>query len=288
MAPKRRPGRKARSRRPRRERRVTPGLPPTWTERLARWGYAAKGVVYLVIGISGLLVALGLAEQVRGSPGAMRAIVRLPLGRALGAAMLIGLIAYAALSLVAAVRDPEGNGRGLRGFVARAVDAGAGLVYAALAASALRLLVDPRYDAGSLSTVVATRVLVLPAGGAAVTLAGAGMLAGGVALWIKAAVGRFTRLMERRRMQPRLAAWIVGLARAGTAARGVLFALTGGTLARAGWQRDATAVGDFGDALTRLAARPAGPLLLGLVAAGCVSYGAYQLAKARFRRLQLR
>jgi hypothetical protein len=276
-----------RSRRPRRERRVARGLPPSWTERLARWGYAAKGVVYLVIGVSGLLVALGLAEQVRGSPGAMRAIVRLPLGRALGAAMVVGLLAYAALSLVAAVRDPESNGRGLRGLVVRAVDGGAGAVYAALAASALRLLVDPLYDAGSLSTVLAARVLALPAGSAVVTLAGLAMLAGALALWIKAAVGRFTLLLERRRMRPRLAAWIVGLARAGTAARGVLFALTGGTLVHAGWQRDATAVGDFGDALTRLAARPAGPLLLGLVATGCVSYGAYQLAKARFRRLRL-
>ena len=288
MAPRRRRGRKARSRRPRRERRLARGLPPTWTERLARWGYAAKGIVYLVIGVSGLLVALGLAERVRGSPGAMRAIVRLPLGRVLGAAMVVGLLAYAALSLVAAVRDPEGNGRGLRGLVVRAVDGGAGLVYVALAASALRLLADPRHDAGSLGTVVATRVLVLPAGGAAVTLVGVGMLAGALALGVKAAVGRFALLLERRRMQPRMAARIVALARAGTAARGVLFALTGWTLARAGWQRDATAVGDFGDALTRLAARPAGPLLLGLVATGCVSYGAYQLAKARFRRLQLR
>jgi hypothetical protein len=282
--------RKRRARAARRERRAIPlvGAAPGWMDRLARWGYAAKGVVYLVIGISGLLVALGLAKQVRGSPGAMHAIVRLPLGRALGAAMAVGLFAYAALSLVAAVRDPERNGRGTRGLVVRAVDGGAGVVYAALAASALRLLIDPMHDAGSLSTVMAARVLRMPLGGPAVVLAGVGMIVGAAVLWAKAARGRFTQLLERRRMTPRVAAWIIGLAQAGTAARGVLFALTGGTLARAGWTRDPEAVGDFGDALTWLAARPAGPVLLGVVASGCVSYGVYQIAKARYRRLQLR
>ena len=88
-------------------------------------------------------------------------------------------------------------------------------------------------------------------------------------------------------MRPDLARWIVRLARAGTLARGVLFALSGGMLVRAAWRRDPTAAGDFGDALTMLGATPAGPVLLAAVALGCAAYGAYQLAKARFRRMRL-
>jgi hypothetical protein len=88
----------------RRVERRTPGLrddthhDDRWLERLARWGYAAKGVVYLTIGVSGLLVAVGLAERVRGSPGAMSVLVGLPLGRVLGGALAVGLAGYAARS----------------------------------------------------------------------------------------------------------------------------------------------------------------------------------------------
>jgi len=78
--------------------------PAPWLERAARIGYVAKGVVYVVVGISAMLVALGLDERARGSPGALRAIVQLPLGRVLLAALTAGLLGYAMLSFVAAVR----------------------------------------------------------------------------------------------------------------------------------------------------------------------------------------
>jgi len=261
----------------RRVERRTPGLrddthhDDRWLERLARWGYAAKGVVYLTIGVSGLLVAVGLAERVRGSPGAMYVLVGLPLGRVLGGALAVGLAGYAALSLVAAVRDPEGNGRTVRGLLARTIDAGAGLVYAALAASGVRLLVDPGRDAVRMGEAAAERLLDAPGGEMVLVAAGLGMVAGGVALGIKAVAGRFAHRFERRRMRPGLARTIVRLARVGTAARGVLFALTGTLLVRAGWASDAEVAGDFGDALTGLATRPAGPVLVALVSGGCVA-----------------
>jgi hypothetical protein len=46
-------------------------------------------------------------------------------------------------------------------------------------------------------------------------------------------------------------------------------------------------VNGLGDALDTLADAPGGPLIVGVVAAGCVAYGAYQLAKARWRRVRL-
>jgi hypothetical protein len=258
-----------------------------WPERLARLGYLAKGVVYLVLGGSGLLVAVGLAERARGSPAAMRVVVRLPLGYVLGAALVVGLVGYAALSFVAAVRDPEGNARGVRGAALRLADACTGVAYTGLAATALRLLVDPRHDAGALGAGWSALLFRVRGGAAVLVMAGVVLVAIGAYLWVKAATAPFARMLERRRMRPDVARWVVRLARAGTLARGVLFALCGGMLARAGWRRDPDAVGDFGDALTLLGARPAGQVLLGLVALGCVAYGAYQIAKARLRRIRL-
>jgi hypothetical protein len=258
-----------------------------WLERLARLGYVAKGAVYLALGGSGLLVAVGLAEQARGSPAAMRVVMRLPLGYVLGAALVAGLVGYAALSFVAAARDPEGHGRGVGGVALRLADGCTGVAYTGLAATALRLLVDPRYDAGDLGATWSALLFRAPGGAALLVAAGVVLAAIGAYLWVKAATAPFAHVLERRRMRPGVARWIVRLARAGTAARGVLFALCGGMLVRAGWRRDPGAVGDFGDALTLLGASPAGPIVLALVALGCVAYGAYQLAKARFRRVYL-
>lgn len=278
---------------PRRRRRLR-ALGPTpsegWLERVARLGYVAKGVVYVVVGLSGVLVAVGLAERARGSPGAMRAIVRLPLGDLLGAALVAGLAGYALLSFVAAARAPEraaGTGRALAGIALRVADAATGLAYAGLAATAVRLLADPLYDAGALGATWSRALFVVPGGAALLVGGGVLLVAIGAYLWHKALTTPFGELLERRRLPAGVAAWIVRLARAGTLARGVLFAVCGGMLARAGWRRDPAAVGDFGDALTVLAAAPAGPVLLAVVSLGCVAYGGYQFAKARFRRMRL-
>jgi hypothetical protein len=44
-------------------------------------------------------------------------------------------------------------------------------------------------------------------------------------------------------------------------------------------------VGDAGDALTMIGEAAFGPLLLAIVGAGFIAYGAYQLAKARYQRI---
>jgi hypothetical protein len=71
------------------------------------------------------------------------------------------------------------------------------------------------------------------------------------------------------------------------AARAVLFALCGGLLLHGAWTGDPQRIGGLGEALDALADAPAGPLLVGIVAAGCLAYGLYQFAKARYRRLRL-
>ena len=79
----------------------------SWLEVLTRVGYVARGALYLIIGATGLLVALGLAEQARGSAGALHLLARLPMGWVLLVAIAVGCIGYSTLSLVAALRAPE-------------------------------------------------------------------------------------------------------------------------------------------------------------------------------------
>jgi hypothetical protein len=94
--------------------RETAARHPRWVELLMRVGYVAKGVVYLLVGGTGLFVAVGLTERARGSSDVIRMLARLPMGRLLIGALTVGLVGYSMLSFVAALRAPEAGG-GARG-----------------------------------------------------------------------------------------------------------------------------------------------------------------------------
>jgi hypothetical protein len=165
--------------------------PAPWLERAARVGYVAKGVVYVVVGISAMLVALGLDERARGSPGALRAIVQLPLGRVLLAALTAGLLGYATLSFVAAVRAPEGGAPGVKRAVVRLVDGLTGALYVGLALVALRLIAEPEYWGGQVLEVYARWVMGRPLGQEIVAAVGAVVVASGLYLAYKSFMAPF-------------------------------------------------------------------------------------------------
>ncbi|GLC25246.1 DUF1206 domain-containing protein [Roseisolibacter agri] len=249
-------------------------------------GYVARGVVYLLVGGTGLFVAVGLAERARGSSDAIRLLTQLPMGRVLIAALTVGLVGYSTLSFVAAVRAPEGT-TGARGAIVRAADAIAGLVYAGLSALAVRLLADPTADTGSASEQWAARLLALSGGRTLMAVAGLVVACAGGYLAYKSIALPVTAQLERRKVSPAVVRAVVWLARMGLAARAVLFTLCGALLMRAAATGEPRRVGGLGDALDTLADAPAGPVVVGLVALGCVAYGVYQLAKARWRRVRL-
>jgi hypothetical protein len=79
-------------------------------EGLARLGYAAKGVVYVLIGWLAVQAALGTGGRTTGSRGALLEILAGPFGRvALGVAA-VGLAGYALWRFVQCFKDPRPRG----------------------------------------------------------------------------------------------------------------------------------------------------------------------------------
>ncbi|HEX6049871.1 MAG TPA: DUF1206 domain-containing protein, partial [Gemmatimonadaceae bacterium] len=66
-------------------------------------------------------------------------------------------------------------------------------------------------------------------------------------------------------------------------ARGVVFAVIGGFLIRAGLDRNANRAADTGEALSAIGRQPFGPWLLALVAVGLIAYAVYEVVQARYR-----
>lgn len=83
-----------------------------WVERFARFGYAARGVVYVTIGLLAERTAFRRTSEQPDSDSALRAIVIQPFGRFLVALLAAGLIGYVLWRLVQAVVDPEQQCKG--------------------------------------------------------------------------------------------------------------------------------------------------------------------------------
>ena len=84
-----------------------------------------------------------------------------------------------------------------------------------------------------------------------------------------------------------VAAWVIRLARFGIAARGVVFLLIGWFLVDAARQQQAERAGGIDESLDALAGQPYGPAVLGVVAAGLIAYGVWQLANAKYRVMRM-
>ncbi|HKF93470.1 MAG TPA: DUF1206 domain-containing protein, partial [Gammaproteobacteria bacterium] len=63
-------------------------------EWLARMGYVAKGVVYMIVGVLAAMTALGVGGATTGTIGAVSRIEHQPFGQALVGLMALGLVGY--------------------------------------------------------------------------------------------------------------------------------------------------------------------------------------------------
>jgi hypothetical protein len=270
------------------DRRLAARPDPGWLGWAARLGYSAKGVVYLGMGVLAIGVAVGLTQEAAGSRRVLELVATLPFGRWMTGVLAIGLLGYAALSIVAAVEAPEGRRLTLGNLVARIADAVTGVVYLGLTVVALKLIAIPDAIGDVWGEQWLVSMLATPVGGWLTTVGGLVLVGMGSGFAFKAVSGRFDHVFDRRLLGRTARRALVALARVGSLARGVAFGFLGLLLLGfADGGADRSALLGLGAALGALGDLRAGPLLLAVVGLGFVAYGLYQIGKARFRRLRL-
>ena len=260
-----------------------------WLERLGRCGYAAKGLVYALIGVLAVQVAAGVGGATTDAQGALRQIFAAPFGRVLLAAIAIGLLGFALWQVVQAALDTERKGADARGLATRAAYAANGAIHVGLALSALRLLRGGASGDGDTAAQGWTaRLLGWPGGALLVGLVGAGVIGFGAYQLYRAYRATFREALELGGLGADEARWVVRLGRLGHAAQGVVFGIIGAFLLVAAKGAAPGEARGLGGALAALAQQAHGQALLGLVAAGLVAHGLYLLAEARYRRMVVR
>jgi hypothetical protein len=261
---------------------AVPRSPSSGIKTLARLGFSAIGVVYLLMGVLALLAATGLGRGARPDrEEAVLSLQDLPGGNIMLGLIAFGLVGYIIWRFTQAIRDTESKGSDAKGLGTRLWYAASGLFYGGLAVYAGRLALNGQATkGGSASQSLAAKVLGWPAGEWLIMLVGAVVVGVGLYQIYRAYSGQFQKDVNASSLPAAQQHLVYRVGQVGFTARGIVLALIGYFLIQAGQQSRAAAVGNTGDALDLLAAM--GPAVLGAVAAGLVAYGLYMLVQARY------
>jgi hypothetical protein len=252
---------------------------------VTRVGFAAKGIVTILVGVLALRFALRRGGEITGQQGAVELVLREPFGRLMLAVLAVGLAAYALWMFVAAIVDPERKGQSFQGIAERLGFFVTGVGYTLLAWTAFNLLVGlPRGgDRLDLQHVIAT-VLTPHVGRVLVGLVGLTVMTAGVLQLRLGVTGRFRALLRSGMSGlERLATGVSG--RVGYVTLGVLSLIAGWSLVEVAVEYDPSDVRGWSDALWLLSGMSRGRWLLAAAALGLICYGLYFILQVRYRRL---
>lgn len=250
-----------------------------WVPPVARLGYAAKGVVYGLVGWIAIRAAMGAGEA-DGSTGALVELAREEGGQAMLLAIALGLLGHVVWRLVQATLDPEHGGWDAKRVGMRLFYLVSAVIYGALGWTAWRLSQGAGADAGDGEEIWIAKLLAQPFGTWLVMLVGVGVAGYGVHQLVKAFKGDVNRRMEGA--DAATGGWARTIGRIGTGARGLVLLPIGWFVFQAGWLYRADAAADSGEVL-RMVDNTA---LLAAVGIGMMAYGLHQLIKARYRRIE--
>jgi len=258
-----------------------------WIEPLARMGYVAKGIVYLMIGGMAGRFAIGRRKQPGDFSTVLLQVFQKPFGEVLLALLALGLFGYGLWCLIQAIMDTENKGTTIFGILTRLFYAGVGIVYWAVSWSALKLLTrtstvrpgdrpEQEWTAQVFAISPITRWLVVSVG--------LGFL-GFCFYEIRRLYVEGVEILRPEGRKEVIDDLAMHIGQLGIIARAVVFAIIGFFLIWSGFTFDPKKVRGISGALVELQREPNGVSLLMATAIGLIAYGIYMLLLAWRRRI---
>jgi hypothetical protein len=257
--------------------------------RIARFGFYAKALLFVVIGGLAMLLAMGSREGTIADPaGALAIISQQYLGHLLLFAFGVGAAGHGFWNILRAAADVDDAGRGALGILKRVIAGGVGVFYLGLSATALQIVLAAAPPAGESQAeeMLVTVLLSIPILGVVMlVIIGLGVVGAGVHECYSGLSGRFRNAYRVWEISGPHLAFITFLGIVSFTARAVLLIVLGYFFLSAAF--DDIPGGSIGldAALAALASSRFGTLALFGMAFGLMAHGVLALYEARFRRL---
>ncbi|OIJ68281.1 DUF1206 domain-containing protein [Streptomyces mangrovisoli] len=253
----------------------------------ARAGFVARGVIYALVGVLSLRIAFSGGGEQADRGGAIAEIAQKPFGTALLWLLGIALAGMALWRLSEAAfgqAGPDGDKPSKR-----VMSAGRCVFYGFVAYSVLSYAAGHKSSGSGSSDQnsqdVTAKALEWPGGQWIVAVAGAGVVAAGVWIAIRALLRKFEKHLKTTEMSRRTRQVVSFFGVFGGTARGIIFATAGGFAITAAVQHKPGKAKGMDNTLRTFADTPAGPWLLALIAVGLIAFGVFSWANARWRKV---
>jgi hypothetical protein len=253
-------------------------------EGLARLGYAARGVIYALIGVLAIRLASGVAAPRPNQQGAMQQIAQQRFGHGLLIATAVGLGGYALWRLAQALvgRTPE---YGEHSKLDRIGAAGSAVAYAAFALLAISVLRGTDGSSSAQTKKTTAGVLEWPAGRELVGVVGLLFIGIGIYQAYLGLSKKFLQYSKTGQMSRPVLRAFTAIGEIGLVARAIAFALIGIFVLKAAIDYSPKDAVGIDGALAKLTQHTYGTTALYVVAAGLITFGAYSIADARYRKI---
>lgn len=248
---------------------------------LARGGYAASGVLHLLLGWLAVRLALGAPAGSTDQQGALRELAAAPGGALLLWATAVGFAGLALWQLTEAVAGVPGT-KAAQQVGARTKAGAKAVLYGVLAGTAVRVATGS--SGGGSEEGVTADLMHAPAGRWLVALAGLVVVGVGVFHVVK---GWRRSFLEDLRATGggSVGSAVVRLGQVGYVAKGFALGVLGALFVTAAVTADPKKAGGLDDALHAIREQPFGTVLLVATGLGLAAYGVYSFARARYARL---
>lgn len=249
---------------------------------MARTGYAASGLMHLLIG----WVAIGIARHTNDGQatadqsGAFTEISQLPGGTAVLWIMTIGFAGLALWQCTEVIGGWHGPGKEAAGSRMKAVSKA--VVYALLALGSFRFAVGGNGGTSSRTQSASATATVLDQPGGQILVVLVGLVVVGVGVYHVVKGFRRTFLPDLIGRPGLVAQWAGVI---GYAAKGAALTMVGVLLAAAGFSGNTGPSRGLDGALRAFASTSPGAIALLLIGAGIALYGVYSFFRARFTKV---
>lgn len=250
-----------------------------WLDHAIRAGLVSYGTVHLLIAWLAVQLALGEKSESASNAGALQTLAEQPMGGVLIWLIAVGmvlLVIWRVLEFALGFQDESDDAKRWR---KRAASLGKGVIYGALAWSAIKTALGDSSGGGTDSTTA--KLMDLPAGQFIVGAVGLAIIAYGGLLVFRGWTEKFTEHLDAQGQSGKDGSAYVLLGKVGYIAKGIALAVVGGLFVYAAITHEAKKSGGLDQALQTVLEQPFGQVMLMAIAVGIGCYGLFCFARAR-------